>query len=46
MGGKHVSRNALSQMNYKDLQEEHDDFQDYDIEEDCFQQIIQLQEDE
>lgn len=46
MSGKHVSRNALSQMNYKDLQEEHDDFHDYDIEEDCFQQMMKHQDDD
>lgn len=46
MSRKHVSRNALSQMNYKDLQEEHDDFHDYDIEEDCFQQMMKHQDDD
>ena len=45
---QYASRNALSQMNYKDLEEEQDLQQEYGLEadEEDFEKIIMLQEDE
>lgn len=51
LGRKYVSRNALSQMNYKDLEAEQDMQKDYGLEDDVedfddFEKMMMLQEDE
>lgn len=48
LGGQYVSRNALSQMNYKDLEDEQDRYLEYGLEadEDDFEKMLMLQEDE
>lgn len=48
LGRRHISRNALSQMNYKDLEAEQDLQREYGLEEDeeNFEKMMMLQEDE
>jgi hypothetical protein len=48
LGRRYVSRNALSQMNYKDLEDEQDMQWEYGLEadEENFEKMMMLQEDE
>lgn len=46
LGGQYVSRNALSQMNYRDLEDEQDQYLEYGLEADDFEKMMMLQEDE